>query len=419
MEDEQRRRMSDTARLYQLRAEKLFEKLAPVWCKNLRQNIHNPGVLSNHQLIDVPLSPGAKHGRKAWIFASGASLKQYEENLAELIGNDFCLVSPTAAPWFVVHAKRLPDVVFAIDRSEVMLTDCMTAGLKGRPVRNKDGEIVDYDGPPLVAATTALNVLVRYFAPRVYWYNSLVSVPSTASLPYPNLEKLKEEGKTTEEIDKIMAKSVQDAHAVGRHISRQKSYSDFITWTCGHLKVGIDQMGCVTNEAMVVVLALLNFDRLEAKDIILAGADYGYWNGLARVPKGTRDPEGNIDLDPYTRYEDDPDNADFLTYHGIATNSRMLGYTSDMVNLWGSPQSAEWQHSGARLWRLSSGPGESILEGTIPAVSPEQLMSEEYPEYPSDEEIRKTAKAYLEEFQSEYAELVGYNSEVISKENFQ
>ena len=130
---EMARRTRDTVRLFEIRADKLFEKIGPEWCKNLRMNLANPGIQSNHQVSCVPVSPKAAHSRRAWIFASGASLQQYESILPELVGNDFVLVSPTCAPWFVYHAKRMPSVVFAIDRSDIMLTDCMNAGLKGRP----------------------------------------------------------------------------------------------------------------------------------------------------------------------------------------------------------------------------------------------------------------------------------------------
>lgn len=410
------KRAQDTFKLFHLRGKKLFDKLAPEWCKNLRMNIHQPGVLSNHQLTDVPLSPQAAHGRRAWVFASGASLQQYEDTLPELIGNDFVLVSPTVAPWFVVHAKRMPDVVFAIDRSEVMLTDCMTAGLKGRAVRNDAGEIVGYDGPPLVIATTGNNALIRYFAPNVYWFNSLVAVPNSP-LPYPNVAKLLEGGKSMDEISELLAQSVRDAHAVGANWGRQRGYSDFVTWVCGHLKVGIDQMGCVTNEALVVVLMLMNWKRLDASEIILAGADLAFWKGFTRVPKGTRDPDGTIHLDGYRRFEDDPDNADFVEYNGLITNSRMLGYTSDMVTLWGNPQAFEWQNIKARLWRLSAGPGESILEGVIPSVTPEQLLSENYQPYPGNSERSRIAKEYIERFQRDYARAVGYDSSLLKSEN--
>jgi len=353
----------DTQKLYMLRFKKLFKTIGPKWCANMRRNIHFPGVRSDHQMHHVPLSPQATHGRRAWLFASGASLQQYESTLPELVGNDFVAVTPTQAPWFVYHAKRKPDVVIAIDMSEKMLLECNVAGLKGLP---------------LIIATTGSNDLVRYFAPEVYWFTSLVAWPGDPD---------------------------------------EFEYNQILDWVFAEMHVRILQMGCVTNEAMMLVATLMNFKRLDARHLILAGADYAFYHELARVPSGYRDEDGKLQMNDYIRYDQEAGAIDIIDWRGMKTNSRMLSYTREMVEAWAYRDSPMWKPAQPKVWRLGENKDESILGDLIPMVTSEQLKTEEYPEYPSNEEIMEIWKDYSHEFTSGYASKIGYDSDVMTDEN--
>ena len=340
-----------------LQRQRTYNKVGPIWWKNLRLNLTNPGIRSDHQITDLGRDLGghAKHSRSVWLFASGASLQQYEAQLPELVRNDCVVVSPTTAPWFVYHAKRRPDVVFSMDVSPKMMIDCINAGLKGLP---------------LVTPTMANNDLVRYFDPKVYWFNSLIQGPGGA---YDT-----------------------DPHSL------------HLMWLCDHIKYGIPQLGCVTNEAMVFLSLISHREVIGAERVVLAGADYSYWHDLARVPKGERDENNELKLGPYERWDQDSDNADIIDWRGMKSNSRMVQYTTGLVSGFRRTHMPVYELTGHNK-------SDGILGGIFTPTTAKQILADEWPELPDDEEINRRCDTYLtEEYPDNYPRAVGYSADEIA-----
>lgn len=134
------------------------------------------------------------------------------------------------------------------------------------------------------------------------------------------------------------------------------------------------EYGCVTNMAFAVAA------DLSRSRIVLAGIDYSYWHGYARIAES---------LSPA------PDETDSLLWRGLKTNSRMVSYKDALMALW----------SMVRMTLPVYSMSEGIVD-EIPEVSFDEVIHGHWPPLLTHEEFLEKAEHHIKEF-SHFGEAVG------------
>lgn len=132
---------------------------------------------------------------------------------------------------------------------------------------------------------------------------------------------------------------------------------------------------CVTNLALAIVGYFMYSRKLLGKRIILAGADYAYWKDWARIDVKLRPRPMDIDL---------------MDWEGYQTNARMVVYKDRLLNIWAQIQ-------GIPLYSMSEG-----IIHEIPQITLENVLSDEYPARPLEEEVTKRIKEFRGKFLAEF-----------------
>jgi len=287
-------------------------KMGPSWFRNMRLNA--PDVVDGFEKVGLDIVDKSDR-QTAFVFAPGASLTQYEGRIHEIDG--VIIATPTAVPWLLDQNLR-PDFVVIVD-SHPKMAQLLT----------------EYDGP-LVVPTTVDHAVVE-LPNKKYWFKLLFGSTGQADDP--------EFGQMNFMIHKM--------------------------WD--NIEKGFVSLGSVTNMAVQITFHLMAEHIIQAKRMVLMGADYSYWNDLGRVPNdGKKAPARPLDIDA-------------CVYRGKHTNVRMVYY------LWG-------------LYRLLKSiylPIFSMSEGTlteIPYVSFEDILANNYPQELTLEELQAKMEAALKEF---------------------
>lgn len=242
----QKRRMVLFYRLLQAQYEVTIESQAPKWIANLRHN-------APHVKNDVSTFRTGR-AETCMIFAPGASLTQYEEQIKTFRGEDVFIVgTPTVVPWMMDH-KIPPDIVVAVDAH-----DDMHKWLKASRWR----------GPVLIPTTGNPKVAAEY---PCWWFNIRTGKPGYVPL-----------------VDSVI-------------FTQYPELSE------------IPSVGHVTGAALQLMFGLAHQGNANFQRFVLAGADYSYWHGLARVPLPEEGHVNNVV------------HGDTVTMDGYKTDTRMPFY---------------------------------------------------------------------------------------------
>jgi len=255
------------------------------------------------------------------IFASGPSLAKYTGKINQLNANSIIVATPTNVPWLQDEGVRIDMVVIA-DSHPGMATK-----LKG------------YEGPIICPPTIAPEVTM--LPNDIFWYKLLMG-NGQGNDPFYGFWNMIQHGM----FEKI--------------------------------EYGFNaENGCVTNMALAIVYDMMRSRHLLCKRIILAGADYAYTEGWARIESTLRPKPLDIDA------------MEYLGYH---TNSRMVFYKHRLIQLWE-------QLKGIDIYSMSEG---IITE--IPEVTLDDILAKTYPAQPTDKERTALVETHTNLFLDEFGE---------------
>jgi len=316
------------------RSQRIWKYFGPIWLNNVRLNIPQINeTYVGHQLNDG-LARAAKrvNSEQVFVFAPGASLKQYEpfmeEIAAELPKHGLIVASPTVLPWMRRFGLE-PDILVAAD-----------------PNPNQADPIIKTGGPKdmlLICPPIISRELVTQFKRKnVYWYNSVI---------------MDETG------------GIED-----------NDYSTIMLMLLKPLRQFVVQAGSVTNQVVLALRSAIDSSTLNASRIVLVGADYGYWKGLARVPFYEQNDDGTWVEGTYREAVIEPDH---IEWDGMSTNRRMVLYKRSLLYFW---------------W-VSMTPIYSCSEGILhelPYVSMWDILKDQYRQYLSKDEITQIVRQFME-----------------------
>ena len=271
-----------------------------------------------------------------FILAPGASLSMYQDMLPALESRGYVLVSPTVMPWLGHQTGAWPDGVVVVDGNPASVEYARMSG------------IAENSGAVLMMTPEAPPQMPVVFGrERTYWFRT--------SIPGPHGEP------------------------------DWEPYAVFQGLLCQVIKTRIVQLGCVTNMMVALALALRDYAGWQFKRIVLVGADYGYWNGLARVPF-----DGSNKLQPF-----DPENR---------SNFLMPSLMNPGLEMWTDRRMARYKASLMLVWMQSKEPIYSMSHGILdelPQVTADNVLADAYPEYPNEKEVHDRIVRWMRWFQKE------------------
>lgn len=336
------------------RSKATWKHFGAQWLSNTRANIPQILKSTSHRLVLDIVKRTPKELVKAeqiFMFAAGPSLRRIENQVHELKGKGIIVATPTVLPWMRHHGLE-PDWLLATDSNPSSIVPIAIDG--ARDIR-------------LLCPSTIDRRLVELFPLKnVYWYNSLSQGPDGTihSSEFSNFMQLL-----------FTSREEEDYKIPG-------------------IDAWVVQAGCCTNQAVILLNWMLNSKVLDAKRIILMGADYCYWRGLSRVPfyqPLEKDILGAVPFyDPGTEFRE-PElyrpighPKDAIEWDGMQSNRRMVLYKRSLLLYYGA--------TAAPLLSCSQG----ILT-EIPYVSIEDILSGNYPRVLSPEEIAVACSGFLDE----------------------
>lgn len=270
------------------------------WMRNVR---FNAGSVDK-DAREVASAKAYRNGT-AVIFGAGASLKEVPaDSLRKIAATCMTLVSPTVLPWFRRTVGCYPDYLVNVDCHEML-------------PRIVEEQLSDEMSP-------SMKVLL---CPQVD--NRWISLPIDIGW-FLSLDQGKDGGLFSSDFSKTMVSLFP------------------------HIRTRIAQMGCVTNEMTWLVYA--GMASLGINRIVLAGADYSYHKGFARVPMDGGDYPLCHDLD-------DPHPA---MWGGTKTNIQMIEYARQLAIV--------QQAHDMPIFTMTPG----IMSPFIQSISPKQVYRGSY-----------------------------------------
>jgi hypothetical protein len=268
-----------------------------------------------------------------YIFASGPSLRNIEDRVSKLRNKGLIIASPTTVPWLYAHGLY-PHWILSSDSQERQYHDCARVGA------NRFSS--------LIAPQSVHPSLPKYFGHKTFWFKSLIQG---------------EDGS----IDSV-------------------EYSRIVNDLLSNIDVFAVQAGCVTNQAIIISLFLMQKNLIKAKRVCLVGADYAYSGGFDRVPiyELVYEENGWLPTREYRKverpyggrivgYVQPPKERDGIEWEGYQTNSRMVLYKRSFIILWISTHMNIVTCSDGILHEVQHVEFDDILEGEFP----EKLTDEE------------------------------------------
>lgn len=258
------------------------------------------------------------------IFGAGASLKKLESRMPRIVRDYFTFVSPTVYPWFKHHAKHEPSAVINVDLHHSLPSYMEREGHEERRILLTPMVHTDWGNVDGIK----------------YWFMNLRLGP--------------------------------------KGTYHEEPFSASMQLFFDNITTVIPQLGCVSNEALW--LAWKSLEALNCDKIILAGCDYSYWRGLARVPKSA----------PFTEYpkrEEQPDEFP-LKWKGIQTNKQMVAYMWQLAKL-------QIEHT-IPIWNISDG----IINPLFPR--PKNPWNGNMGKGWSPDQYRNAAQKVLDEYENRF-----------------
>lgn len=265
----------------------------------------------------------------AYVLASGPSLTKYRSVLPKLKETGYIISSPTVNGWLVKQAHVYPDLTMCVD---------------GNPLSAKlvadSGVLNDTDSALLMCPEAPPQLPVLYGRARTYWMRTAIPGPD-GSMDW-------------------------------------EPYSIFQSFLGKAITYRFAQLGCVTNMAVSAAMALRAHAGWEIDQIVLLGADYGYWRGYDRVPM-----DGSATLAPFN-----PESPSNFQHKSVMSDRRMVRYKASLMLL--------WLQSKSRIYSMSHG-----ILNEFPRVTSKQALSGHFPAYPEWEEVRKRIIGWMEWFRND------------------
>lgn len=149
--------------------------------------------------------------------------------------------------------------------------------------------------------------------------------------------------------------SAHKAHFYKLYITGLDLWNDIQNFMFPSVAAGYPaELGCVTNLAVALVCSLTK------KRVVLAGADYGYWKGYARIAD-------KLEL---------ADVSNAIWWKGVATTYEMLWYKDMLLSVWNQVSES------VPVYSMSQG----IID-EIPQVELDDILKDEWPEQLSKSEV--------------------------------
>lgn len=248
------------------------------------------------------------------IFGAGASLLQWQDQLRALRDERFFVVaSPTVVPWLKREARLEPDLVVAVDAHDDMRMWLSEAQWRG----------------PVFVPTYGNPGLAKDFP--CYWFNISTAKPGY----HPVLDAV---------------------------ITTQ--YPELLN---------VPSLGHVTGAALQLMMLLTDAGNTAFKRFVLAGADYAYWQGRARIPLPHDNHVNNVIRET-------------LTIGGMVSDHKMPFYKERMLTLLRANPHA--------VYALGGG----LLDGDVATVTLDAVMTDRWPHPKTlDEKVRAHERYLLQD----------------------
>ena len=291
------------------------------WAYNMGQNFGH--VKNDHEEVTESFGEWTSKSN-AVIFASGASLSRYSGEISKINDSSIVVATPTNVPWLLDEGVRIDFVVIADAHAS------MAKKLKG------------YDGP--IVCPPTVDKAVGELDNEKYWFKLLMG---------------------TGQYD--------DPHFGIWNMMMHGMFPDIKS---GYLA----ELSCVTNMALAIVGYFMYTNKLTCERIILAGADYAYWQDWARID---------------TQLRPRPLEVDLMEWEGYQTNARMVVYKDRLLNVWAQIQ-------GIPIYSMSKG-----IIHEIPEIELQNILDNEYPARPLDAEVTARIKEFRGRFLEEFGPKIG------------
>jgi hypothetical protein len=298
------------------------------------------------QLSDLR-SRAREEVRTAYVLAAGASLTRYRAALAHLKKTGYLVASPTVVPWIVKQAGVTPDLTVVVDKSPQSVEQIRFSGV-----------LEDTDSALLMSPEAPPQLPVLYGRHRTYWIRTAIPGPD-GSMDW-------------------------------------EPYSIFQSFLGRAIEYRLAQLGCVTNMMVSALLALREHAGWDFDQIVLVGADYGYWRGFSRIPK-----DGSPTLEEYDR--ECPSN---FRHRTIMTDRRMVRYKASLMLL--------WLQTKARIYSMSHG-----ILNEFPQVSEKRALADNFPAYPEWDGIHERILKWMEWFRTESGLVQGVEESAVKERAYQ
>ncbi len=350
-------RQQEAMRQYmRARAAATWNHFGAEWLSNVRANIPQIIQPTSHRFVLDAVKGLPKElidAEQIFIFAAGPSLRRVEANVHKLKGKGIIVGTPTVLPWMRHHGLE-PEWLLVNDSNSQAVIPIEGSGGAGET--------------RLLCPPTIDRRVVKLFPKKnVYWYNSLVqgedgTVESAQFSNFMQLLFLPREEEKDYQIPGIEA------------------------W--------VVQAGCCTNQAIILINWMLQSETIGAKRIVLMGADYAFWWGLARVPL-------------YQNLK--PDSEGMLPFYNKGT---LVRGPSDYLTLGHPPDAMDWdgmqtcrrmvlyKRSLLLYYAATAAPLLSCSQGIlteIPYVGIGAMLNGEYPDVPGRQAIAVACSGFLDQ----------------------
>ena len=293
--------------------------------EKIRQQMRNARANAPWVEKDAMEVPGVGEKSTIVVFGAGASLQRFEKALPKIARSCLTVVSPTVARWFRDHAGCDPDVMVNVDFHPSLVERAEKSGM----------------------ARSIPTVLSPVVAPQ--WTDWAVN-------PYWFLNVM--------------------------HTDTGDFDNHPFTWALTNLfqniKTRVQQMGCVTIEALWLAMLWGHAMSSAVTNIVMAGGDFAFWHGLARVPDDRHDGYptalefGGVD--------------DGITWRGYQTNKRMLAYAQQLAII--------QKQVHMRLWNMSDGPANDYL----PRIDGRHVINGHFPKYWTDTKVEVECQKFIDAY---------------------